>query len=329
MPRLDPRCRDGFPPAFLAIALFLTTADHAKAQAWVPPSGEGSISVTYQRIDNTGHRRTNGFLVQRARSLDMSLYLEAEYAFTNRVSVTASLPYVFAKYTDPNPPPPQIPFLPQDQCRCWQSGWQDFGVTARYNLAGGAGGAFALTPSVSLGAPSHDYNFRGESALGRDLREVRVGVDAGRRLGALLRNLSVQGGYSYAFVEKVMGISTNRSNVNMEGDYLVKRKLLVRGQVLWQRTHGGLRFGSPSPTDGSPQPDLVFPGEVNTPELLYQHDRILRDNSWHAGGGLAYSFPRVDIFANYTAFVGGTDTHAGRALTFIFSVPFWLRGPHR
>jgi hypothetical protein len=313
--------RDGFSPVCLAIALFLTAA-HAKAQAWVPPGGEGSISLSYQRIDNTGHRRTNGFLVPHGTSLDMSLYLEAEYAFTNRLSVTASMPYVFAKYTDPNPPIFPIPYLPVDQCHCWHSGWQDSGVTARYNLSGGASGAFALTPSISLGAPSHDYNFRGESALGRDLREVRIGVDAGRRLDAILRNLSVQGGYSYAFVEKVMGISTNRSNARVEGDYLITRKLLVRGQVLGQRTHGGLRFGSPTSID------LPFPGEV-TPEFLNQHDRILRDNYWHAGGGLGYSFPRVDLFATYTAFVSGTDTHAGRALTFTFSVPFWLRGPHR
>ncbi len=317
------RCgrRDGFSLACLAIALFLTAANHAKAQAWVAPQGEGSISLSYQRIDNTGHRRTNGFLVPHGTSLDMSLYLEVEYAFTNRLSVTASLPYVFAKYTDPNPPVSPIPYLPVDQCHCWHSGWQDFGATARYNLIGGSGGAFALTPSVSLGSPSQNYNFRGESALGRDLTEVRIGVDAGRRLDAILKNLSVQGGYSYAFVEKVMGISTNRSDANMEGDYLVKRKLLVRGQVLWQRTHGGLRFGSPTSTE------LPFPGEV-TPEFLNQHDRILRDNYWHAGGGLGYSFPRVDLFATYTAFVGGTDTHAGRALTFTFSVPFWLRGPH-
>jgi hypothetical protein len=315
--------RDGFSPACKAIALFLATANHAKAQAWVPPRGEGSISFSYQRIDNTGHRRTNGHLLPRGRSLDMSLYLEAEYAFTNRLSLTAGLPYVFAKYTDPNPPASPIPYLPVDQCHCWQSGWQDFGITARYNLAGGASGAFALTPSISIGAPSHDYNFRGESALGRDLREVRMGVDAGRRLDAISSNLSVQGGYSYAFVQKVQSISSNRSNASLEGDYFVKKKLLVRGQVFWQRTHGGLRFGSLSPAD------LVFPGEVNTPELLNQHDRLLRDNYWRAGGGLAYSFPRVDLFAVYTAFVSGTDTHAGRALTIGFSVPFRLAGSRR
>ena len=311
----------GFSSACVVIAIFLGTAKQTKAQAWAPPRGDGSITFIYQRIDNTGHRRTNGVLVPRGLSLDMSLYVEAEYAVTNRLSVTAGLPYVFAKYTDSNPPPPQIPFLPGDQCRCWQTGWQDFGFTARYNVTGGSGGAFALTPSVSVGAPSHDYNFRGESALGRNLKEVRFGVDVGRHLDSILENLSVQGSYSYALVEKVMGISTNRSNATMEGDYLVKRRLLVRGQVFWQRTHGGLRFGSPPPAE------LVFPGEVNTPELLFQHDRLLRDNYWHAGGGLAYSFLRVDLFATYTAFVSGTDTHAGSALTIGFTMPFHLGVP--
>jgi hypothetical protein len=310
--------------ALVAIAaLLLTAANDAKGQAWVLPPGEGAISFTYQRIDVTGHRRTNGFLVPRGRSVDMSLYLEAEYGFSNRLSVTAGLPYVLAKYTDANPPPPPIPFLPQDQCRCWQSGWQDFGITARYNLVGGASGTFALTPSVSLGVPSHDYNFRGEATLGRQLREVRIGIDAGRRLDAISGNLSVQGGYSYAFVEKAMGISSRRSNARVAGDYLIKRRLQVRGQAFWQRTHGGLRFGSPPPAD------LVFPGEVNTPDLLYQHDRVMRDNYWHAGGGVAYSFPHVDVFATYIAFVGGSDTHAGRALTISFVIPFRLRGPHR
>jgi hypothetical protein len=314
-------CR-GFSYVIVA-ALSVAASDEVQAQAWVLPHGEGDIGFTYQRIDNTGHRRTNGFLVPHGLSLDMSLYLEAEYAFTNRLSVTAALPYVFAKYTDPNQPLSPIPFLSEDQCRCWQSGWQDVGLTARYNLVGGGSGIFALTPSVSLGVPSHDYNFRGEAALGRNLREERIGIDAGRRLDVISSNLAVEGGFSYAFVEKVMGISTNRSNARAEGDYLIKRKLQVRGQVFWQRTHGGLRFGSPSPAD------LVFPGEVNTAELLLQHDRLLRDNYWHTGGGLGYSFPQFDVFASYVAFVGGTDTHAGGALTITFVVPFRTGRPHR
>src|SRR6516162_746855 len=144
-------CR-GFSYVIVA-ALSVAASDEIQAQAWVLPRGEGAIDFTYQRIDNTGHRRTNGFLVPRGLSLDMSLYLEAEYAFTNRLSVTAALPYVFAKYTDRNPPPTPIPFLPGDECRCWQSGWQDFGITARYNLVRTPSGVFAATPSVSVGVP--------------------------------------------------------------------------------------------------------------------------------------------------------------------------------
>jgi hypothetical protein len=96
----------------------------------------------------------------------------------------------------------------------------------------------------------------------------------------------------------VIDIPNNRSNATVEGSYLLTRKLVVRGFSSWQRTHGGLRFGS------GPQADLVFPGEVNTPERLFQHDRLLRDNHWRVGGGAAYSFSHMDVFASYSAFAG-------------------------
>jgi hypothetical protein len=293
----------------------------AAAQAWIPPRGFGSLSFSYQSISNTGHRRSNGFLVEAGQSLNMSLYVEAEYSFTDRFSLAVGLPYVFAKSTTVNPPPAPIPFLPWDQCRCWQSGWQDFGFTSRYNLVSADDGAFVLTPSVSVGVPSHNYQFIGESVLGRRLKEVRIGVDAGQRLDAISPNLYLEGRYSYAFVERPIDIPNNRSNASVEGTYLLlQRKLAARGLASWQRTHGGLRFGSPPPTS------LVFPGEVNTPERLLQHDRIMRDNYFHAGGGISYSFPRMDVFVSYITFVSGTDTHAGRALTVGVSWPFELDG---
>jgi hypothetical protein len=137
----------------LAILMFLVSTHPARAQAWVLPAGEGAITFTYQTLDNTGHRATNGQLLPVATSVDRSLYFEVEYAFTNRFSVTAGLPYVFAKYTDSNPPPSPIPYLPVDQCHCWQSGWQNVGVTARYSLFNGG---FGLTTFISAGVPSQD-----------------------------------------------------------------------------------------------------------------------------------------------------------------------------
>jgi hypothetical protein len=243
--------------------------------------------------------------------------VESEYAFSDRFSVIAGLPYVFAKYVGPNPPRPPLPFQLLDQCYCWNSGWQDFGFTARYNIVNGA---FALTPSVAIGVPSHQYEFRGESVLGRDLREVRVAVDAGRRLDTISPKLSVQGRYSYAIVEQVLDIPNNRSNASLEGAYAFTRRFSARGVASWQRTHGGLRLGS------APPATLEFPGEVNTQDRLEQHDRLLRDNYFHAGAGAAYSFPALDLFASYTEYVSGTDSHAGRVFSVGVSWPFELGG---
>jgi len=304
----------------VSIAACLAAARDCRAQAWVPEQGDGAISFSYQRIDNTGHRLTDGAFVDAGHSLDMSLYLEGEYAITNRFTVTAGLPFVFTKYTDPNGPPPPIPYLPWEQCHCWQMGFQDFEFSGRYNLVSGR---FAFTPVVAAVVPSQNYEYRGETALGRDLKELRIGFDVGQRLDRISRNLSVQGHYTYAFVERVLNIPDNRSNGSIEGVYVVKKRLALRGFSGWQVTHGGLQLGSMPPAA------LVFPGEVDTPELLAEHDRLLRDDNWRAGGGLAYSFNKVDVFANYIAYLSGTDTHAGRVVTVGFSVPFHTGRAHR
>ena len=306
---------------FLAVVAFSATARNACSQAWVPPQGVGSVSLTYQTINNTGHRRFDGYLSEAGQSTNIGLYVEGEYALTDRFSVTAGLPYVFSKYTATQPPPVQIPYPSVDQCHCWHGSWQDFGFTARYNLVRGT---FALTPSVSTGLPSRSYYYAGEAVTGRDLKEVRLAVDVGQRLDVISSRLSVQGRYSYAFVERVIDIPNNRSNAIGEGAFLLTRKLAARALVSWQHTHGGLSVGSPT------SETLPFPGEVNTPERLAQHDRLLRDNYWHVGGGVSYSFSRMDLFASYIAFVGGGDTHAGAALTVGMSFPYQLRDarPH-
>jgi hypothetical protein len=301
------------------VVTLLAVAPSVGAQAWVPPAGTGAVSVSVQRIDHAGHRTTDGTLIKNGKSLDVSVYVEAEYAVTDRLVVSGGLPFVFGKYTDSEPPPPFLPFLPVDQCRCWHSGPQDFDATARYNLFSGA---FALTPSVSVALPSHDYNYQGEAVLGRDLKELRVGVDAGQRLDRISPRLSVQARYAYSFVERVLDLPNNRSNATIGMSYRLRRALSARGLLSWQRTHGGLRIGSP------PSSDLLPPGEVNTPERLAQHDRLLRDNSLHAGAAVSYEFSRMDLFASYIAFVNGTDTHAGRALTIGVSWPFELSRAH-
>ena len=80
---------------------------------------------------------------------------------------------------------------------------------------------------------------------------------------------------------------------------------------------------TPDPPSGIPFPP---PGEVNTPERLFEHDRLLRDNNFRLGAGVAYSMQRMDVFASYVELMRGTDSHGGRAITFGVSLPFELGG---
>lgn len=303
-------------PATLVVFVVAALAipSHAAAQAWTPPAGTGSVTVAVQEIENTGHRLADGATRPIGQSRNAAVYLEVGYALTDRWSVAAGLPYVFARYTaapgDTGVGPPQ----PVDICRCWQHAWQDLGITTRFNLLRGQS---ALTPFVAIGVPSHGYVYRGEAVAGRDLAEARLGVAAGRRLDALTPRLSIEGTYSYAIVQRVMNIHNNRSNATIEAAFLAGRKLSLRGFVAWQHTHGGLRGGvGPPPPAGYPW------GDILTEDLLTQHDRLLRDNNVHAGTGVAFPLSRADIFASYTHYISGVNTHAGHVLSGGVTWPF-------
>jgi hypothetical protein len=232
-------------------------------------------------------------------SASRGVLLNLDYAITDRFSFSVGVPYIASRYSGPEP---SFFGLPIDNCFCWNRGWQDLTATARYNVVNGP---FALTPSVSIGVPTHDYEYFGEAVLGRNLKEVRLAIDAGQRLDAISPRLSVSGRYAYAIVEKVLGLPNNRSNISLEAGFLATKNLATRLGFAWQRSHGGLRST-----------------EVLTDEQLQQFDRLLKDNNFHVTGGVSYSLPKFDVFASYVAYAGGTDTHAGRAITAGISWPF-------
>ncbi len=288
------------------------------AQAWGPPAGAGALTIGFQRIDHTGHRLTNGLYVDNGRSLSGALFLGADYGVTRRWSVSAGIPLVFAKYTDDDPPPPFIPFLPVDECRCWHEGWQDLSLTTRVMVVDTFDRVLAVTPSVSVTVPSHAYAYQGEAVIGRRLREFQLAVDAGRRLDEISRRLTVTGRYAYVVVQRILAVPNNRSHAELALEARVHPRVTVRGGLNWQRTHGGLRAG--------PVPGVDSPfGDVNTPERVAEHDRLLRDNRLHVTVGAAYHTARGTLFAEVRHFASGSDTHAGRALTVGITLPFRLR----
>jgi hypothetical protein len=132
--------------------------------------------------------------------------------------------------------------------------------------------------------------------------------------------LSLQGRYSYAFVEQVLDdVPIDRSNLALEGEFVFTRRLAARGVLTWQRVHRGLRLGSAS------EDPFGFPGEVNTPERMFEHDRLLRDNNFRVGGSVGYSLEKMDVFFSYFQLLQGNDSHGGRAITLGVSWPFEIR----
>jgi hypothetical protein len=285
----------------IILGALISVATAASSQAWVPPAGVGAVNLIFQDVDHTGHLLDDGTFLPGYESASQGLLLEADYAVTDRFSITAGIAYIRAKYLGPEP---SFFGLPVDDCFCWNRDWQDAYITARYNLLNGT---FALTPSVSYLFPTHDYDYFGEAVVGRNLRETRIAIDAGQRLDVISPRLSVSGRYSYAFVEEVLGLPNDRSNMAVSFGFLFTRKLSASVDFYWQRSHGGLKST-----------------EFVTEEQWLQFDRLLKDNSFHFGGSIAYSFPRVDLFASYIKFESGTDTHTGRAITFGISWPFQL-----
>ena len=289
--------------ATAVVAVLASVPSPVAAQAFTLPQGVGAVSVAWQYVDNTGHRLSDGFLRESGQSVTTSAVFEVDYGFTDRLSASFGIPYVFAKYTGSMPP---LSRLPVDSCGCWHSSFQDFSLTARYRLGNDP---WAVTPLVRYGRPSHDYPYQGEAVVGRNLQETAVGVNAGARLVGFLPKASVQAGYTYSFMEKVADISIDRSNGSVDLGYALTSRLYVRAAGIWQHTHGGLRFGS---VTGDP---FFPPGEFNTPQRFAQRDRLGRTNYWQVGGGLSYSAGPADLFASISSYVWGRDAHDGQVYT--------------
>src|SRR5438128_8263475 len=79
-------------------------ASPARAQAYLPAKGEGSVSVVFQDMSVIYH-----FLpttpVDRGHIRGETLLVDVTYGLTDRVAVSIALPWIAAKYNGPNPHP--------------------------------------------------------------------------------------------------------------------------------------------------------------------------------------------------------------------------------
>jgi hypothetical protein len=154
--------------------------------------------------------------------------------------------------------------------------------------------------------PSHDYEYFEHAAVGRDLREYHVGFNIARRLDPILPRAFLQAQYSYAFVERVLNIAPNRSNVDAQTGYFLTPRLTLLGSTQWIHTYDGVKVNFNLPQAGL------------SGEQWIHHDQISRSTLLDVGGGVSFAVNRkMEMFVSFARSVEGPNGHLHGALVTI------------
>lgn len=278
--------------ALACVSTVLGPASSSFAQAWTPPKGEATLELNYENYYVRDHLFHHGEAAELGEIRTNVLLFDLTYAVTDRLAATASLPYVYSRYDGKSPHS-----LPADNGD-YHGTFADYRLDLRYLVLRDPA---VLTPFVAAIIPSHHYVTFAHSAVSVGLREYLVGVNLGRRLDPILPDAFAQARVSYAFVERVLGISHDRNNFDLELGYFVTSSLALNASGSYQRTHGGIDF----PLVGTPE----FKAFVNSPYWPV-HDSVARAEYMNVGGGLTYALTgSVDVSASYVTMIWGKNLH--------------------
>jgi hypothetical protein len=304
-------------PLVASAGLAVSGAPAAQAQAWVPPKGEASLTLGYSRSFADEHIDSQGNLltldaqgIPRAGSSGVGLgtmtWNSADsalsYGITDRLAVRVDVPFVISRYEGAFPHVGLPGHVNLDD-GSWHGTFQDLRAEVRFKATRGS---LVVTPLVAFSVPTHSYEYFAHAAAGRDLWEGQVGVNVGRLLDPWLPNAYVQARYTFAVLEKVLGISHDRSRLFFDAGYFVTPALTVSVIGEWQKTHGGWR----APED--------FPMDAN---IVY-HDQLVRSDYFRLGGGASYSLTGsidVSAIAYASLYVRSEVNMAGFALSMTYS----------
>ena len=267
------------------------------AQAWLSPKGEGTVSLSYQNQYVADHIFENSDAHDIGHILSHALTLDVDYSLTDNLALRVALPFIAGKYYGPAPHQ-----LPRDG-GTYQSTFQDFVTDIRYRLTKRH---VAVTPFFRAVVPSNSYPYFAHSAAGRDQREFHLGANFGRRLDPLIPKAYIQAQYSYAFVERVLGIAPNRSNVEFQLGYFLTRRisLLATGQGMY--THSGVDLNY-----------NLFQVGLSDEQWIH-HDQIARTSLLDLGGGTSLSItPSWQMFLTVARSVAGRNAHLHAAVVTI------------
>jgi hypothetical protein len=272
-----------------------------KAQAWIASQGEGTVTLTYQNYDVAGHYDAQGRKNDNGTTRSHVVITEVDYAVTDTIGVTVSLPFIASMFTGP-----PVYFVggvethpgPLDD-GTYHGAFQDVRLEVRRLFWAGP---IPVAPFIGASFPTHDYETVGEAVPGRHRRDFQIGADVGIDLDRLLTGAYVHGRYGYATAQKIEGFAFTRSNFDVEVGCPVGSRLVLRGLTGWQIRHQG------------PSVQELTVDWVN-------HDRFIAPSYTNVGGGVAVPIRGADINLLWLGTVAGSNG-AHRARTLAAGVTF-------
>lgn len=288
--------------AIVCLALFSGwNGSLLKAQAWIPATGEGTVSLTYQNYDVAGHYDARGRKNNNGGTQSQVAVAEVDYGITDTIAVTVNLPFISSKYTGP-----PVYFVggvethpgPLDD-GTYHGAFQDLRVEVRRLFWAGP---IPVAPFIAASFPTHDYETVGEAVPGRHRRDLQIGANIGADLDRLLAGAYVHGRYGYSTAQRIEGFAFTRSNVDVEIGFPVASRFVLRALAGWQIRHQG-----PSVQE------LTVDWE--------HHDRFIAPSYTNLGVGASVPIRGVDVYALWLGTVRGSNG-AHRARTIAAGVTF-------
>lgn len=299
-------------PGVIVLLIVLCVAPDVNGQVWLPERGEGSFALTYHALSARDHLDSNGRPYDKGQITNLGLLVSGEFGLTDKVTLEGNLALVAGRHRGADS------FHGPLDTGIYHGAIQDTRLAIRIGFPARAG--FTVTPFAGAIIPSHDYEFRGHSAPGRRLRALQVGAGVGRDLGPALRKGYVQALYAFALVERVGGMSINRSNLDIETGYALAPFITVMLSGALQRTHGGLIFPL----------SVHYHGDERR-ALEPFHDRVARANHFLMTSGATIPVSRsIAVYTNGVWTVSGANTHSVKGfvvgMSWSFSRGMTLRG---
>ena len=302
-----------------AIALVIASAvpaSLARAQAWVPDLGDGTISFSMQytrvmkhlfSVDVSGKvDPTSGYLLgpgNQAYYGDIVAFtstIAAEYVPIKRLAVGAEAIYTASRYKG------LYPESVLDDGR-YHADLQDMMVGARYMLPTRK---LALTPSIDLRFPLTDYNTIGHVGAGTGLATVALGLNAGRSLEPFLPMAYVFTNYAYTVVEDVDEFSLDRNQITSGIGMFFTRALSAQAHFQYTDTIDGVDWWW---ADASHFTHHDVAAKV-----------IVRRVGLSAGMSLTR---RVGMAMSWESTLSGANVHAAHSGTLGLSWGYWKKRP--